>query len=286
MPRSEQPSVVVYSPESNLRTPLVLLRVMFRDLSTARYLGWRLFVRDISAQYRQSVLGIVWTILPPVVAGVAFIILRSTHVVNFGETDIPYPVYVLTGTTLWQIFVESLNAPLKAVIQARPVIVKINFAREALVISAFYKVLFGVVVKAFVLVGVLLYFHVSFQIGMLLAPIAVVVLVVLGITLGLLLTPLGMLFTDVQSALLVGIQFWFFLTPVVYPPPTTFPYSLLTTLNPVSPLLIGARSLLTQGSLANPGFYAAATVATLLAFLVAWLIYRASLTIIIERIGQ
>jgi lipopolysaccharide transport system permease protein len=82
------------------------------------------------------------------------------------------------------------------------------------------------------------------------------------------------------------VQFWFFLTPIVYPPPTTFPYSLLTTLNPVSPLLIGARSLLTQGSLANPVFYAGATLATLLAFLFAWLVYRASLTIIIERIGQ
>jgi lipopolysaccharide transport system permease protein len=259
---------------------------MFRDLSAARYLGWRLFVRDIAAQYRQSVLGVVWTILPPLVAGVAFIVLRSTQIVNFGETDLPYPVYVLTGTTLWQIFVESLNAPLKAVTQARPVIVKINFPREALIISAFYKVLFGVIVKAFVLAGVLLYFDVSFRIGMLLAPVAVVILVILGINIGLLLTPLGMLFTDVQSALLVVVQFWFFLTPIVYPPPTTFPYSLLTTLNPVSPLLIGARSLLTQGSLANPVFYAGATLATLLAFLFAWLVYRASLTIIIERIGQ
>jgi len=259
---------------------------MFRDLAAARYLGWRLFARDIAAMYRQSLLGVVWTILPPIVTGIAFIVLRSKNVVNFGETDIPYPVFALTGTTLWQVFVESLNAPLKTVSQARSVITKINFPREGLIISAFYKVLFGASIKAIVLVGILFYFDVSFQIGMLYAPFAVVILIGLGITIGLLLTPLGMLFTDIQSALLVAVQFWFFLTPVVYPAPTTFPYSLLVTLNPVSPLLVGARSLLVEGTLASPAQFFGATIVALLGFMVAWLIFRVSLHIIIERIGQ
>jgi lipopolysaccharide transport system permease protein len=128
---------VIYTPESQMRTPGRLLRSMWQDLKASKELSWRLFIRDIFAQYRQSLLGIFWAFLPPIVMGLVFIILRSKNVVNFGETDIPYPVFALVGTTLWQVFTESLNAPLKSVTMARPMLAKINFPREALIVSAF-----------------------------------------------------------------------------------------------------------------------------------------------------
>jgi len=57
-------------------------------------------VRDISAKYRQSILGVFWAFFPPIVAGLVFIILQSKKVVNFGETDIPYPFFVVSGLTI------------------------------------------------------------------------------------------------------------------------------------------------------------------------------------------
>ena len=76
-----------------------VLREMFRDLRASRELAWRLFVRDTSAQYRQSMLGYVWAFLPPLVASVPFIFLNSQGVVNIEGTPIPYPAYALIGTT-------------------------------------------------------------------------------------------------------------------------------------------------------------------------------------------
>ena len=116
MKQTESLPYVVYTPESQMRTPGLLIRSMLRDIKASRELAWRLFLRDISAKYRQSILGVFWAFFPPIVAGLVFIILQSKKVVNFGETDIPYPVFVLVGMTLWQLFVESLNAPLSAVI--------------------------------------------------------------------------------------------------------------------------------------------------------------------------
>ena len=142
--------LVVYTPESQMRSPGRLVRSMWQDLKASRELAWRLFVRDISALYRQSLLGVFWAFLPPIVMGLAFIILQSKKVVNFGETDIPYPVFVLVGTTLWQVFTESLNAPLKSVTTAKPMLAKINFPREALIVSAFYQVLFNLLIKSLV----------------------------------------------------------------------------------------------------------------------------------------
>jgi lipopolysaccharide transport system permease protein len=86
---------------------------MWQDLKSSRELAWRLFVRDITAQYRQSIFGIFWAFVPPLITSLVFILLQSNNILNIGETDIPYPVYVLVGTILWQLFSESLNAPLK-----------------------------------------------------------------------------------------------------------------------------------------------------------------------------
>ena len=69
-------SITVYTPESPLKNPGRLLRAMFRDVLAARELAWRLFVRDLSAQYRQTYLGYVWAFLPPLVASATFIFLQ------------------------------------------------------------------------------------------------------------------------------------------------------------------------------------------------------------------
>ncbi len=277
--------LAIYTPESQLRKPGHLLRSMWHDLKASRELAWRLFVRDISARYRQSLLGVFWAFLPPIVTGLVFIILQSKKVVNFGETDIPYPVFVLVGTTLWQLFTESLNAPLNAVKTAKPMLAKVNFPREALIVSAFYGVLFSLLIKSLVLVGIFLVFQVQATWGLLLAPLAMVMIILLGMALGLLLTPLGMLYTDVSSGLMVITQLWFFVTPVVYPPPQSFPYSLVATLNPVSPLLMGARDLATKGVMGNMEPFLVVSGLTIIGLFIVWIVYRAALPIIIERMN-
>jgi lipopolysaccharide transport system permease protein len=258
---------------------------MWHDLIASRELGWRLFVRDISAQYRQSLLGIFWAFLPPIVMGLVFIILRSKNVVNFGETDIPYPVFALVGTTLWQVFTESLNAPLKCVMTARPMLAKINFPREALILSGFYQTVFNFLIKCLILAGIFLVFQIKLTFGLLFFPLTVLMLVLLGLSLGLFLTPIGTLYRDVSSGLFMVTQLWFFVTPVVYPPPQKFPYSLIATLNPVSPILTGARDLLTKGYVTNIAPLLIVSCLTILALFIAWVIFRASLPIIIERMS-
>ena len=277
--------IVVYTPESQMRSPGRFLRSMWRDLKASRELAWRLFVRDTSARYRQSILGVFWAFFPPIIAGLVFIILQSKKVVNFGETDIPYPVFVLVGTTLWQLFAESLNAPLSAVIQAKPMLAKINFPQEALIVSAFYQMLFSLFIRSFIILGVFLVFRVQVTFGLLLAPLAIVMLILLGMSLGLLVTPLGALYTDIQSGLTMAIQFLFIVTPVVYPPPQTFPYSLIAVLNPVSPILTGARDLLTTGVLTNAYSFFVVSALTILVLFTTWVVYRLALPIIIERMS-
>jgi len=278
-------SSVIYTPESQMRSPAKLAKDMWLDLVDCRELAWRLFVRDVSARYRQSILGIFWSFLPALLSGLVFIILHAKNVVNFGKVDIPYPVFAIIGTTLWQIFSESIHAPLKAVQNGKTMLAKINFPREALIVSALYEVLFSAAIKLVIILAVIILFKIPFTFGMLLSLPAVMALVLLGMALGLFLTPIGMLYNDVGSALGVFIQFCFFVTPVVYPPPQSFPYSLIAMLNPVSPLLTGARDLMTKGALSDATPFIFVCVWSIVGLLVSWMAYRVTMPVIIERMS-
>jgi lipopolysaccharide transport system permease protein len=268
-----------------MRRPLLLIRSMWSDLKASRELAWRLFVRDVSAQYRQSVLGIVWAFAPPIVTALVFMALQSRRVIDFGDINMPYPVYVLVGTIIWQLFSDSLNAPLKSVIAAKPMLVRINFPREALVLSAVYSVLFGLLIKLVLIVAILVVFQVHPTWTAVLALLPMLGVVLLGTCIGLLLTPFGMLYTDVSTALPIITQLLFFVTPVVYSPPTSFPFSLISVLNPVSPFLNASRTLLTQGSWAGPSAILPVSILVLVGLFVAFVIYRVALPILIERMS-
>ncbi|MEM7556914.1 MAG: ABC transporter permease, partial [Cyanobacteria bacterium P01_A01_bin.84] len=123
----------VYRPESLMRHPLQLLQDMLQDLIASRELAWRLMIRDISAKYRQSFLGLFWAVIPAVVMAATFTFAKNGGVVNIGTTDIPYPAYVMFSMTLWQTFTEALNGPIQAVTAAKQMLAKIKFPREALI---------------------------------------------------------------------------------------------------------------------------------------------------------
>ena len=281
----DQAPDAVYTPGSQLRSPGIFIGNMWHDLVASRELAWRLIVRDINARYRQSVFGILWAFLPPLATAGIFIILNRAAVINVSTQDIPYPVFVLFGTLLWQVFVASLSAPLKAVGENRLMLAKINFPREALILSGIGQVLFDFAIKLIIFVGIFVFFHLPLTRGLLIAPFAALMLILLGSVIGLFLTPIGMLYTDVASALTIITSIWMFITPVAYPQPNHGLLSQLMTYNPVSPLLVGVRELAIQGTLSNVMPFAVISGLSLVGLLVMWIIYRVSIPILVERIA-
>lgn len=285
MQNTEDLPGVVYAPVAERGSLAHTLKSMFRDLVGSRELSWRLFVRDLSAQYRQSFFGILWIFIPPIVTSLIFIMLQSRNIINFGETQISYPAYVIIGTLLWQIFVDGLNAPLKAATAAQPLLAKINFPHEALLVSSFYMVAFNALVKFAIIIVVVFFFRLTPTWEILLSPIFIFLLILLGLAVGILLTPIGLLYTDIASSLPILVQLAFFITPVVYQVPTTFPFSLIGVLNPVSPLLTAARDLLTLGSTSNWTAPLVVAGITILLLFIGWAYFRVALPIIIERMS-
>lgn len=278
-------SEIVYSPEPVIRHPRRLLHAMASDITASRELAWRLLVRNISAHYRQTVLGYLWAILPPLFTTAVWVFLASQRIIDVGETRMPYLVFVLTGTLLWQVFVDALNSPIKLVGESKAMLAKINFPREALVLAGLGEVLFNFVVRLILLVVVFLWYGISVPATALFAPLGVLFLVGAGLTVGLLLTPLAMLYHDIGRGVAICTQFWFFLTPVIYPLPQAGPGAVLAGVNPVTPLLTTTRDWLTTGSSGLlPGFWmvAAGSVALLLC---GWVLYRLAMPHLIARMS-
>ncbi len=286
MNQHHAPKRVIYTPESRIRYPLKMLQEMGDDLLASRELAWRLLVRDISAQYRQSLLGIFWAFVPPIVTALGLVFARNTGVVNLGETELPYPAYVMFSMALWQTFVEALNGPIAAVSAAKPMLAKINFPREALVLAKLGEVAFNFGIKLILIVGLFLWFQMPVTWTVLLAPVALMHLVMLGTGMGLLLAPLGALYGDVQKVLPMIVAPWLLLTPVIYEAPGGGVFGVLVRLNPVTPLLVTTRELATTGVLTQiAGFWCASGLA-LGTVLLGWMLYRLSMPFIVERMSS
>lgn len=153
--------VRVYSPEPPIQHPLTLLRDLCKDIAAGRELAWRLFVRDVTAQYRQTYLGYVWAFLPPLVASMTFIFLQGQGIVNIEGTGIPYAAFAIIGTLLWQTFVDSMLSPLNALAGAKSMLAKINFPREAILMAGMYMVGFNLLIRLVLLVAVMVFWQVA-----------------------------------------------------------------------------------------------------------------------------
>jgi lipopolysaccharide transport system permease protein len=276
---------VVYTPESSLRKPLKLFRAMWRDLLASRELAWRLMRRDITAQYRQSFFGILWAFLPAIVTAVGFTLATRGQILNVGATEIPYPAYVVFSMTLWQTFVEALNGPLQGVTNAKHMLSRINFPREAIVLARLGEVFFNFGIKLPLIAAAFLWYKVTVGWAVLLAPSAVVSLIMLGTLVGLLLTPLGVLYQDVSKGLLLLTGLWFFLTPVVYPVPRAGTFGMIVRLNPVTSLLVTARELATSGDVTGLQSFIIVSALTAVGLLVAWVLFRLAMPLVVERMG-
>jgi len=274
-----------YSPEPLLSHPLRMLGDMLRDLGNSRELAWRLFIRDMSAQYRQSYLGYVWAFLPPLLSSLTFVFLNSQGLFSTGKTAVPYAAFAMIGTILWQVFVDSLNAPVNALLQAKSMLAKINFPRESILLSAILMVIFNFLIRLLLLAGILIHYRIGLSSSVTFFPVTVAALIAAGMALGLAVAPLGALYGDVAKSLPIVTSFWMLLTPVVYPAKSSGLAGWLATWNPVSPLIITARETLTGLPLAHLGIFSTILLGSLAMILFGWICFRIAMPHLIARMG-
>lgn len=275
----------IYTSASNIQKPLVMVREMIADIGRGQDLAKRLTIRDIKAMYRQSFLGIIWAFIIPIANTVTWVFLNSSGLVSMGDTGIPYPIYVFSGTMIWAIFLESLQAPIAIMTANKTMIAKVNFPREALVMSAIYKSLFNSGIKAVILLvalGAMGYFG---GYTLLLFPLALITLVIAGTAIGLMLTPIGVLYTDISKGLPLVMQFLMYTTPVIYALPKEGLAAKLVLNNPLTPLIMTARDWLTGQPTQFLEWFLWVALGAVILLLVVMVFFRLAIPILVERMN-
>jgi len=253
-----------------------------REFWQYRELLRNLVVRDVKVRYKNSILGVAWSWLNPLLMMVVYTIFFTILMRN---TNFPhYPVFLLCGLLPWNFFSESLTSATGSIVNNAHLIKKVYFPREILPISIVFSSLVNFLIALPVLFSMTLIFGVHLTPWVSLLPITILIQVIFTVGLTLILSTLNVFYRDTQFILSVLILGWFFLTPVFYPIETvpqsatllgvTFnPRLWLYRLNPMASIIASYRDLLYWGAPTGWDFLLRTAVTSLFVLIVGYIVF-------------
>jgi len=238
--------------------------IIINNLVQSKDLLWAWTERTVRARYQQSALGGLWIILQPLATVVIFSVI-FTYFVPVDTGDIPYPVFSYIAITPWMLFANSLNDMADSIVGNMQLVTKIYFPREILPIASMLARLLDFFVAFGLLIVLMLLFRVTFfPLGLLFLPLIVLIQLALIIGVGMILAAANVFYRDVRSLLALGIQLWFYASPIIYPV-TMVPeqFRPIYNLNPMTGIIEAYRAVLLYQTLPPPSIYISAVISAL-----------------------
>ena len=198
--------------------------------------------------------------------------------------DVPYPVYAVLGLAFWQLFSTGVIASANSLVQAGPMIAKINFSKKSLVIASAAQALVSFAVQIALVLGLFICYRYTPNIKMLLVPIVILPMAMLTLGLGMILALLNGVFRDIGNALAMVVTFLMFLTPVLYVKPASGLLAAITRYNPLYYLVAGPRELVLTGVISEWKGFLTASALSFAVFMICLLAFHLTETRVAERI--
>lgn len=271
-------TVRVYTPDRQRGLGISAYAEMVRELWGARELLARFVWRDIRLRTRVAFLGLFWSMLQPLGMAAVFVYLRGSGLLRSTDEGAPYPLYVYLGILHWNLFANMITHASGSLVGASNLVAKVAFPREVLVLSGCARAGFDWLCGLPALIGLFIWYGYAPHAAILLAPLALLPLVLVGVGLGLLLSVVALPVRDVIQALPIVLLPCLFLTPVLYALPDAGAWALLDALNPIASALNELRALAFAGAPHDPLRWALWTLGALLLLLAAWRFFRVLMT--------
>jgi lipopolysaccharide transport system permease protein len=160
---------------------------------------------------------------------------------------------------------------------AGSLVTKINFPRECLVIAAIGQPIFDFIVRLVPVIIVFAWYGFTPSWSAIFLPLALGPVIFLALGFGFVLSIANLAIKDVGNALGTALTIGMFLTPVLYPPPIRWPFTMINYLNPISPLLTATQDLVAMGSLTTPVSFAASCLLAVAMLLLGWRSFRVTI---------
>lgn len=221
--------------------------VEYRDLF--RFLVWR----NIKVQYAQSMLGIGWAVIQPVFSMIIFTVVFG-YLAGIKSDGAPYAVFAFAALVPWTYFSNALTEGTNSLLSNTNMLSKVYFPRMMLPLSAVFAKLVDFFVAMVILIGLIIYYGVSPNFGVLFIPLLIGLMMLTAAGLGMWLSALAVQYRDIKYAMNFIVQALMYCTPVVYPSsliPWTYDMGgyviyprLIYSINPMVGVIEGFRSAL------------------------------------------
>lgn len=282
----QESNISIYEPNQRLKIGFFeTWGTMFRNIVKSRELIWQLFRRDFLMSYKKSFLGLTWVFISPLVGIVSWVFLNSAGILQPGDTPIPFPAYVLLGSSIWGLFMGFYSSAASTLNAGGGFINQVKYPHEALLVKQTAQHLANFLITFLVNILVLILFGVTPSIGILLFPLAAIPLFFLGAGLGLMVSVISVVASDLTNIIGILMGFVFYAIPIVYQLDKIDNPLLraVVQLNPLSYLVTGARDLIVEGVVYYPDRYLLVAFLSFIFFMLSWRLFFVSEDKVIER---
>ncbi len=214
----------------------------FRELIRNRDLLYFMVLRGIKAKYAQSVLGIGWAIIQPLVQTIVFTIIFG-NLAKIDSEGIPYLLFSFVAMVPWNYFSNILTEASDSLVQNKGLLSKVYFPRIIMPLSAVFSKLLDFVIGMIALVGLLFYYEIYPKWELMMFPVILLILILTSLGSGMLLSAMAVQYRDVNHAMTFMVRLFMYGAPVVYSIsviPSSYLY--LYALNPMVGVIEGMRA--------------------------------------------
>jgi len=194
------------------------VRIGIKELLYYRELFYFFTLRDIKVKYKQTFLGFAWASLQPLIMALIFTVFFSGIIGEKVNLGMPYPMFVLIGMIMWNVFSSGLSNASNSMINNANIIKKIYFPRLIIPMSSILVSVFDFLMAFVILVPFSFYYSTYFQFEALIyIPLALLNTVLVTFGLGSFLAALNIKYRDFRYIVPFLIQSLLFISPVIYP---------------------------------------------------------------------
>ncbi len=227
---------------TNIRPGGFIASLDLGELWTYRELLYFLTLRDIKVRYKQTLIGVAWAVLQPVLTTAIFTVIFSTFA-RFDTGSVPYPLFALSALIIWLFVHTSISLASSSFVNNTSLITKVYFPRLIVPIASSLATLFDLLFGFGILVILMLYYGIVPTSQIVFAPLFIFLALVQAIAFGTLFSALNVRFRDVKFALPFMLQVWMIASPIFYPMNLlSEKWRLAFALNPLTGILEGFRS--------------------------------------------
>lgn len=236
-------------PERTILPPSRTAPLNVRELWQYRHLFVALAWRDISVRYKQTVLGVLWAVIRPVLSVVVFTgVFNGIAAIPSGDGT-PYPLFVVVGLLFWQCYADTVLNASQSMVQNAPIIQKVYFPRLIIPLTAATTALVDMAVGSVVMAALMAYYgYLPHLAGLLWLPVILAALLLSSVGVGLAAAALNIKYRDVRHAMPFVLEILKYVTPVAYPLLMLDRHPVAKTAmewgNPVAAVITSARAVL------------------------------------------